>query len=57
MGLFTLPSGAKYCRIPSHVRMGYDDADQYCKNLGLTGLAELESELDYVHSAGINTCE
>ena len=57
MGLFTLPSGALYCRVPKTTKLAMNDADQFCKNIGLTGLAELESDLDYLNIAGINTCE
>lgn len=57
MGMFTLPSGAKYCRMPQTTKLAYDDADNYCKSFGFTGLAELESELDYVNIAGINVCK
>ena len=55
MDLFDLPSGAKYCRV--NKPLGFDAADQYCKDMGLSGLAEPETQADYTRIAGINTCK
>jgi hypothetical protein len=57
MGLFTLPSGAKFCHVSMDVSLPYDDADAFCKKIGLSGLFEPESGPDYVYFAGVNNCE
>ena len=57
MDLFDLPSGAKYCRAKPNNLLGFDDADQFCKEMGFSGLAEPEIQADYTRMAGINTCE
>ena len=53
-GLITLPSGAKYCRVPSTIYKGRNDADAYCKSIGLSGLLEMESNADYAAVAALN---
>lgn len=56
-GLYTLPSGAKYCRVNFQIQRGFNEADTYCKSIGLSGLAEYESDEDYVFVAGIGVCK
>jgi hypothetical protein len=57
MGLFPLPSGGKFCRVNTLIKLSFDEADQFCKNSGLSGLAEAESNADLVRMAGISTCK
>jgi hypothetical protein len=46
VGLYPLPSGAKFCRVDGRIKLGFDAADQYCKDSGFTGLAEPETDSD-----------
>jgi hypothetical protein len=56
MGLITLPSGAKYCRVAGTIKRGFDDADKFCKAAGLSGLAEPETPEDFVYMSGLLVC-
>jgi hypothetical protein len=56
LGLFSLPSGGSYCRTALTNLKTFDDANAYCKSIGLSGLLEFQTLEDVVTVAGINTC-
>jgi hypothetical protein len=56
-GLVNLPSGAKYCHTPVSNMLPREEADAYCKKIGLSGLLELETADDYIYFGGFNICK
>jgi hypothetical protein len=57
LGLFELPSGAKYCRVRASIKKTAPEAHEFCKTIGLSGLLEFNSTEDVVKVAGINACK
>ncbi len=54
--LFTMPSGDVLCHVARSVRLTFDDAQAFCQDVGLRGLAEGKTHADQVFIAGVDTC-
>jgi hypothetical protein len=52
-----MPSGDVLCHVDSKVRLTFDDAQAFCQDIGLRGLAEAKSLADQVFLAGVDTCK
>ncbi len=55
--MFTLPSGQIYCNVDGTIQLPFNEADQYCKDIGLDGLAEPVDDADLTNMAGLIVCK
>ncbi len=56
MKLFPLPSGDVFCHVSGKVKLTFDDAQAFCQDIGLRGLAEAKTHADYIYISGVYAC-